>query len=367
MKLKSILISLLVSVAIVVISITRVIINEPPDIEINLSRKMLSEAKLVKSPMYSKEFFLMASQYYDSAMVEWSRQNERFILFRNYQSIGKLAKKSSEYSMIAIDNANKNISKVEDLLEIRIDKLGKRIKDFEEKFGSFPINSMHRDEIVKSKLNYSEGVLAFKNKNYTLCKSKLYSVETTINKVFELYEEKLNSYLNKHAKWVEMVEQTINYSKRNKSHVIVVDKLGRECAIYKDGKVVNKFTMELGANWIGDKKQQGDKSTPEGLYKIIDKKSNGETRFYRALLLDYPNDDDKKQFLENKKNGVVTANANIGNLIEIHGHGGKGIDWTDGCIALKDADMDVIFKLCPVGTKVTIVGSTKSLNELSIN
>ena len=56
---------------------------------------------------------------------------------------------------------------------------------------------------------------------------------------------------------------------------------------------------------MGDKNQQGDKSTPEGLYKITDKKSNGQTTFYKALMLDYPNDDDKKRFLQNKKNGVI--------------------------------------------------------------
>ena len=364
MKRRIILISLLILVTTVGITIIRIKTNEPPDKEINLARKMLSEAELVKSPRYAKEYYLKAVIYYDSVMLEWSRENERFILFRNYQRIGELAKKSSESSKNAIDYAKKNISKVEDLLEIRINELGKRIKDFENKYGTYPMNSKHRDEIVKSKLQYSEVVLAYKNKNYFMCKSKLDSVETTINRVFVLYEEKFNSYLNEYPKWKEMVEQTINYTKRNKSYAIVVDKLARELKIYKDGKVVKSYVAELGTNWIGDKQQQGDKSTPEGLYKIIDKKSNGQTRYYKALLLDYPNEDDKKRFLKNKKDGMVKPEVNIGNLIEIHGHGGKGIDWTDGCIALMDDDMDVIFKLCPVGTKITIVGSAKSFDEL---
>lgn len=367
MRQRIILISFLVLITIVGIAIIKVKTNKPPDNETNQARKLLSEAELVKSPKYAKEHYFKATKYYNSAMVEWSRENEKFILFRNYRRIGELANKSSESSRIAIDITKKNILNVEDILEIRIDKLGKRIKNFEENFGSFPMNSMHWNEIVLSKLQYSEGVLAYKNKNYSMCKSKLDSAETTINRVFALYEEKFNSYLKEYPKWKEMVEQTINYSKRNKLYAIVVDKLARELKIYKDGKFVKNYIVELGANWIGDKNQQGDKSTPEGLYKIIVKKSNGQTRFYKALLLDYPNDEDKKRFLQNKKNGVLKPEAHIGNLIEIHGHGGKGIDWTDGCIALQDADMDVIFKLCPVGTKVTIVGSTKSINELSIN
>jgi len=367
MKKRIILISILASVSIVVIAIIRVKTNEPPFEEINLARKIISEAELVRSSRYAQEHYLSAAEYYDSAMLEWSRENEKFILFRNYKRIGELAKLSSESSGKAIATTKKNIKNVEDELEIRIYKLGERIKDFDNKFGCFPINSMHRDEIIKSKLQYSEGVLAFKNKNYSICKSKLDSVETAINQVFVLYEEKFNSYLNEYPLWSDLVEKTIKFSKRNKSYAIVVDKLARECIIYKDGEAVNKYTVELGSNWIGNKKQQDDKSTPEGLYKITDKKSKGQTRYYKALLLDYPNDEDKKLFLQNKKDGLVTPEAKIGNQIEIHGHGGKGIDWTDGCIALKDADIDIVFKFCPLRTRVVIVGSTKSLNELLVN
>ncbi len=60
------------------------------------------------------------------------------------------------------------------------------------------------------------------------------------------------------------------------------------------------------------------------MYKIIEKKQNGQTKYYKALLLNYPNEDDKKRFLANKKNGIISKDAKIGNLIEIHGNGGKG-------------------------------------------
>lgn len=361
-----ILISFLVLFAMVGIAIIRVKTNKPPDKEINIARKMLSNAELAKSPRYAKEYYAAAVQYIDSAMLEWKRENEKFILFRNYKGIAGLAKESADNSKNAIENAKRNISKVEDMLEIRIDEMAGRINGFEKNLGSFPVSSAHQKEIIKCKLQFSEGVMAYKNGNYLLCKSKLDSVDNTINSVFVIYEEKLITYLNEHPKWKEMVGQTISYSRKNRSCAIIIDKLARECILYKDGKVVKIYTAELGANWIGDKIQQGDKSTPEGFYKIIDKKSNGQTRFYKALLLDYPNDEDKKRFLQNQKKGAVKPDAKIGNLIEIHGDGGKGVDWTDGCIALKDADMDLLFSLCPTGTKVTIVGSTKSLHELSI-
>jgi len=326
---------------------------------------MISEAELAKSPKYATGDYLKAALYYDSAMAEWSRENERFILLRNYQRIGFLAKESAENSKNAIANSKRNITKVEDILEIRIHEIEKRIRDFEKNLGSFPIISAHQKEIIACKLQYTEAVQAYKNKNYAACNLNLDSAETVINKVFVIYEEKLAAYLKEHPRWKEMVAQTINYSKKNKSFAIIVDKLDRECYLYKDGKVLSKYTIELGSNWIGDKNQQGDKSTPEGLYKVIEKKSNGQTKYYKALLLDYPNEEDKKRFLQNKKDGTLKPNASIGNLIEIHGDGGKGVDWTDGCIALKNTDMDLLFAKSPIGTKVTIVGSTKSLNELT--
>ena len=56
--------------------------------------------------------------------------------------------------------------------------------------------------------------------------------------------------------------------------------------------------------------------------------------------------------------------AKIGGLIEIHGNGGKGIDWTEGCVALTDREMDTVFKIVRVGTPVTIIGSMVDLKDL---
>ncbi|MEZ5072175.1 MAG: L,D-transpeptidase [Bacteroidales bacterium] len=79
--------------------------------------------------------------------------------------------------------------------------------------------------------------------------------------------------------------------------------------------------------------------------------------------MDYPNAEDTKRFRNNKKNGRIPGDAEIGGLIEIHGKGGKGSDWTDGCVALRNEDMDAVFAACPNGTRVTIVGSTRPLED----
>ena len=63
--------------------------------------------------------------------------------------------------------------------------------------------------------------------------------------------------------------------------------------------------------------------------------------------------------------GTTTPkDAEIGGMIEIHGGGGKGVNWTDGCIALENKNMDIVFKLAQSGTPVTIVGSVQPLQLL---
>lgn len=108
---------------------------------------------------------------------------------------------------------------------------------------------------------------------------------------------------------------------------------------------------------------KGDQSTPQGVYKVTEKKKDVKTKYYEALLLDYPNSADKIRFDRMKKSGSIPVNTRIGGLIEIHGEGGKGIHWTDGCIALTNKDMDSVYNLCSVGTSVVIIGSDKSLDE----
>ena len=357
MKKTTLLISVLLVGVLAGICVIRIKVNRPPDEEIQLARKMLAEAKLLNSPRYAKELYSEALGFYDSAMAEWNRENERIILLRNYILTAEFAGKSSESSRRAMAVAKMNISNLEKELEPRITGLGQKIKDFEHKFGAFPMESKQREEILGSKLKYAEALLAFENKNYPVCQAKLDSAEFTLSLAFLQYEQLLTGYLNENSLWSEMLKKTISHSRKHKTYCIVVDKLARECILYKDGEIQKVYSVELGANWIGDKHQQGDKSTPEGYYKITEKKSRGQTSYYKALMLDYPNEEDQVRFLQKKKNGQLRPDAKIGNHIEIHGHGGKGADWTDGCIALRDEDMDAIFKHCSPGTWVTIVGS----------
>jgi L,D-peptidoglycan transpeptidase YkuD (ErfK/YbiS/YcfS/YnhG family) len=138
---------------------------------------------------------------------------------------------------------------------------------------------------------------------------------------------------------------------------ILVDKLDRRLDVLRDGKTVLTFRAELGTRGLDRKLHSGDKATPEGRYKVVAVKGQGQSKYYKALLINYPNGEDVARFRNAKKSGGVPGRAGIGSLIEIHGSGGQGKDWTDGCIALRDHEMDKLFKLVGNGTPVTIVGT----------
>ncbi|MBE0564409.1 MAG: L,D-transpeptidase, partial [Krumholzibacteria bacterium] len=156
--------------------------------------------------------------------------------------------------------------------------------------------------------------------------------------------------------WRKWVDATVARSAREKIPAIVVYKEKRLLVLYDRGRAVAVYTADMGRNRLQQKRHAGDKATPEGRYHVTAKKQGGQTRYYKALLLDYPNDEDRSRFARIRAEGGVPDGVGPGRHIEIHGHGGRERDWTDGCVALSDPDMDTLFAKVAVGTPVTIVG-----------
>jgi len=159
------------------------------------------------------------------------------------------------------------------------------------------------------------------------------------------------------AQWRRWVELTIEESRVGESTAIVIDKLRRRLTLYYRGLKMAEFPAELGANGLRRKEHAGDRATPEGMYRVVQLKRGSQTRYYKALLINYPNEEDRARFARSKARGTIPRRAGIGGLIEIHGDGGEGKDWTDGCVALANEDMDVVFARSRIGTPVTIVGT----------
>lgn len=157
--------------------------------------------------------------------------------------------------------------------------------------------------------------------------------------------------------WRGWVDETVAWSRRTGKVALVVDKDAHVLSVYQGGRLIREYDADLGWNNIGDKFQEGDGATPEGRYTITQLKGRGRSRYYKALLLDYPNREDLARLARLKADGTLPPTTRPGSLIEIHGEGGRGKDWTDGCVAVTNAEMDWLFARVAVGTPVTIVGS----------
>jgi hypothetical protein len=158
------------------------------------------------------------------------------------------------------------------------------------------------------------------------------------------------------ATWRRWIDETRSWSRSTGQPAILVLKEKNLLVLLSKGVPVRTYDAEVGSNALGVKERQGDRATPEGRYRVVKKKDRGQSRYYRALLLDYPNDADRQRFAAAQRRGEIPRGERIGGLIEIHGEGGRGQNWTEGCVALSNSDLDDLYPRVSAGTRVTIVG-----------
>jgi murein L,D-transpeptidase YafK len=140
---------------------------------------------------------------------------------------------------------------------------------------------------------------------------------------------------------------------------IIVDKSDYELNVYDDEGWYATYPVVFGNKDLGDKLMEGDKKTPEGTFKIISKRPH--SKWHKMLMLDYPTRESWQKFNDRKSKGVIPKTAKIGGGIAIHGTWPNDnivvdgyTNWTQGCISLKNEDLDELEAYLPIGTKVVI-------------
>lgn len=338
--------------------------EEPPIREINNAKKALVDAGAIHAERYSPELVEKAKNNYDLAIANWTAQNKEWFFLRDFSRTRNFAVLSEKAARDAIAEAIAHEASLNESLSANLSKLSSTLKKSQFIFKTFPFEKSLKNKFTRGEILLSEAETDYKNGDLLNCKTKLARAENLINESIKSAKSNLKSDFKNYNKWLEIKDNTIRWSKQNASYACLVDKYNRKCYIYKSGRLVNTFPVELGPNWLGTKRLSGDDKTPEGMYKVTKKKNSLHTRYYKALLIDYPNEDDKISFQLAKEKGLIQKKAKIGGLIEVHGDGGKGFDWTNGCVALNNNDMDKMFNIASVGMPVNIVGSLTSLNEI---
>ena len=140
-----------------------------------------------------------------------------------------------------------------------------------------------------------------------------------------------------------------------KADRLVVLKGERRLVLMRGDRVMKVFRVALGRYPKGHKAREGDARTPEGTYTVDYRLDTNKSKFYRALHISYPNRQDRAQA---RKLGVSP-----GGQIMIHGLptkwsakdvGHPRLDWTQGCIALTNREMDQVWKMVDDGTTIEI-------------
>jgi len=154
-------------------------------------------------------------------------------------------------------------------------------------------------------------------------------------------------------KKIEMLEQKVFAIQKGAADKILIEKKERRLTLISRGEVLKTYKIALGGNPNGPKERQGDNKTPEGTY-VIDSR-NKDSRYHLSLHISYPNEKDKKRARELgvSPGGDVMIHG-IKNDFSWVGDSHTEVDWTKGCIAVTDEEIEEIEKLAPNGTIVEI-------------
>jgi hypothetical protein len=135
---------------------------------------------------------------------------------------------------------------------------------------------------------------------------------------------------------------------------LLLEKSQRRLTAFHKGKAVRVYLVALGFSPVGHKQFQGDGKTPEGVYAINDK--NPHSAYYKNLGISYPNDADRAFARKNGKSpggdikihGLAPSFASLGSSHRL-------TDWTYGCAALTNPEMEELYSRTPIGTPIEIV------------
>lgn len=143
------------------------------------------------------------------------------------------------------------------------------------------------------------------------------------------------------------------YAATDKADRIVVFKEKRLLFLLKEGEIIKAYKIALGKSPIGHKTRLGDNKTPEGVYTITSRKQSD--KYHLTIFISYPNEED---IINAKRLGVSPGNSiaihglpkDLASLNKLH----RNMDWTSGCIAVTNDEIEEIWRLVDDGTPIEI-------------
>lgn len=232
-------------------------------------------------------------------------------------------------------------------------------KDYQKALGCF--QKLIQDYPESSYRQDSE-MMVFTINNVALKDRTIATQQAQIETLRQELESRGNEAVALHKK-IEALEQEVRnketeklklfISRKGTADKILVEKQARRLTLMSKGEVLKTYRIALGGNPIGPKERQGDNKTPEGIYSIDAR--NKDSRYHLSLHVSYPNERDRKRARELgvSPGGDIMIHG-IKNGFSWVGDAHAGVDWTQGCIAVTDEEIEEIGTLAPNGTTVEI-------------
>lgn len=346
--------STLFGLAILTLAATGIVgCDNPPTQLSQVAWDAMQESERQGAPVTAPDIWEVARARYDSAWLIIEVQNRLWFFERDYAQAESLLIRAGLSAREAVKTGEVNREKQRQLVQSAIDSLSKTIAAHKAGINGHIARIPLRQTMTEAELRLDGLRDAYEAGQI----EQAFANVPVAEKALREFEERLDHDWVDPVElpgWNRMVRETISWSKENGGTALVVVKMDRQAYLLKGGRIIERFPVEFGYRAWAQKMRSGDGATPEGIYHVT-KWRDRDTKYYKALNIDYPNDQDKKRFDANKKAGKIPRNARIGGLIEVHGEGGKGEDWTEGCVALSNKDMDRLMAKMSVGDRVTIV------------
>lgn len=327
--------------------------DDPPVGAYANAKAALDRAALASAFRYADSTYAAAEKAVKAGQMEMARQNGRLALLRDYDYADVLISNGHALALRAREQAEARLHSLDSLSRDEYGRFERELNLCREALDGNLTNFAAERHWATAELSLKTSWLLINKGEYADATKSIEKGKVSLRHVVEAMVEVTNDEKGKIAAWRAWVRDTVAQSAQNGNHALIVDKSAHKAYLLEAGKIIKTYRCDLGWNSAEQKYFQGDGATPEGKYSITAVKRS--SKYYRALLLDYPNDLDRRRFAENKRTGLISKYARIGALIEIHGSGGRGEDWTDGCVALTNGEIDHLMKRVGVGTAVTIV------------
>lgn len=318
------------------------------------ARSALERAAGVGAIRYAEADYRRAEAVFQEGQMEMARQNGRLAPWRDYATADSLLRAAFESADKAARDAQGRIHDLQYRVQSEQQNLRKDLAMWREGLdGSLRVYNAERYwGSAELALRTSERLFA--QGEYAAAIESIFNAREWLSRMSRVLTEYANDEASGLKLWRRWVDETVTESRASGGTAIIVNKANHKLYVLQGGKLIHTYDCELGYNSARQKYFSGDGATPEGKYHVTQARHRG-SRYYKALMINYPNERDRQRFAENKSHGVISKRAHIGGLIEIHGEGGRNDDWTEGCVALTNRVMDQLMQYASVGTPVTIV------------